>query len=75
MALKHRRGSVSLDDLMRAIAIEKEHRKEKPVMPVKANANIMIKYKNKDPKDKLKYDSNAQVKPKGNIKKKKIGDC
>ncbi|MQL86491.1 hypothetical protein Taro_019023 [Colocasia esculenta] len=67
MALKHRKGSISLDDLMRAIAIEEEHRKEKPGMPVEASANLMVKYKNKDDKVKPKTGSTTQMKPKGKI--------
>ena len=64
MVLKHRKGAISLDDLMRAIVIEEEHKKEKPNVPMEANANIVMKYKNKDSKGKLKFDSNTQVKPK-----------
>ncbi|MQM03148.1 hypothetical protein Taro_035920 [Colocasia esculenta] len=76
MSLKHRKETISLDDLMRAIAIEEEHRKEKPSMPVDASANLVMRHKGKEFKGKTKVDSTSQMKPKGKIKKKKVlGDA
>ena len=77
MGLKHRKGAISLDDLTRTIAIEEEHRKEKPNVPIDASANIVMRNKNKDSKGKAKVDSTSSIKPKGKImkKKKKIGNC
>ena len=45
-------------------------------MSVEANANFMVKYKNKDVKCKAKTGSTTQMKPKGKIqKKKKSEEC
>ena len=67
MSLKHRKGSLSLDDLLVAIAIEEEHRNQKPIMPVEPNANVMTTSRAKDPKGKGKTD---YMKNKINIKGK-----
>ena len=77
MSLKHRKETISLDDLMRAITIEVEHKKEKHCMPVDASANLVLSHKGKESKGKTKVDSTSQLKPKGKIKKKKkvLGEC
>lgn len=71
MSLKHRRGKLTMDDLMVAIAIEEEHRGEKPVMPVEfqPKANVLIGSSSKT-HVKGKPQPINKIKPKAKIQKK-----
>lgn len=58
MTLKYHKCAISLDDLMREVAIEEEHKKDKPnLMSINASANIEMKQKWKDCRGKTKIDS------------------